>query len=243
MVFVAFVLAMRYGSEKRVWPLYVLAPLIGLCKMFYLPLILLVLLTGTRTRTKITVMAEALIINVLWLLSASGQPTHYNTGADGAAQLKYILASPIRYIGVIGNTVAADGRTWLRQVMGGNLGWISINVFMPAILLYLILYMYVALNRSEKKVTWNDRLVIIAADLLIFLIIVTGEYMQWTVVGAGIVDGVQGRYFVPLLIITALLFSNKILQLPKKHLSKVIFIYTALYNIIALVTVHRNYSG
>ena len=40
---------------------------------------------------------------------------------------------------------------------------------------------------------------LLACSLLSALVIFTGEYLQWTQVGFPVVEGVQGRYFVPLL--------------------------------------------
>lgn len=242
LVFIAYIFAMKYGGEKRKWPLFVMAPLIGLCKMFYLPLILLVFLIDEKMIMKICIAAESLVLNALWLLSASGQPSHYNTGADGSRQAAYICSDPFRYIGIIMNTSVLNARTWVRQAFGGNLGWIAVNVCMPFILIYILIMFYTALCRSGEALKGRDRALILITDLMVFIIVLTGEYLQWTQVGAAAIDGVQGRYFVPLIFITLMCLANRRLRLPDRYLRQVIFVYSAVYNIIALVTVYRAFS-
>lgn len=242
LVFVAYIMAMRSGGEKRIWPLFVMGPLIGLCKMFYLPMVLLVLLTDTGVREKIGVIAESLLLNGLWLLSASGQPSHYNSGADGKAQLKYIMSDLINYLEVLLRTAGYAGRTWLRQAMGGNLGWIAVNVFMPFILIYLLMMIYYMLVPDGHVISGSFRTAVILIDLAVFLIVATGEYLQWTKVGAALVDGIQGRYFVPLISVTMLCLINNKIKLPQKYLYRILFVYTAIYNVAALATVFHAYS-
>lgn len=243
MVFVSCVLALREGKTDKRWPLFILAPLIGLCKMFYLPLVLLVLITNEKPRTKMLVIAESLILNVLWLLCASGQPSHYNNGADGAAQSAYIMADPFRYIVTILMTVVSCIRTWVRQAFGGNLGWISVNIFMPFILIYILMMMYIALVKSDSTLKCGGRVCILVIDISVFLIVLTGEYLQWTAVGANLIDGVQGRYFVPLIVITLFASGNRKLNLPAGHVMQAAAISAGIYNTAALIAVYRAFSG
>lgn len=41
------------------------------------------------------------------------------------------------------------------------------------------------------------------------LLMFTSLYMQWTAVYSDTIDGIQGRYFIPLLLVVAMLFMHR----------------------------------
>ena len=244
----AYILALRAGKVKKTWVLYVIFPVLSICKMFYLPMALLVFLignkvTGSKKKTVILrcgVIAESLILSLLWVYIAS-RASLYIASESSGSNLDVILGDPAGYGRIIINTCISEGRTWVRQTFGGNLGWIAINLFMPFILLYLLLFIYTALaEKGDMKI--YDRCVIFITDIVIFLIVLTTEYVQWTGYRGEIIDGVQGRYFLPVIPISFLGITAGKHRLPSKHLKKVIYVYTAFYNTAALWTVYRAFS-
>ncbi len=245
----AYLLALRGKTKDKLWPLFILFPLIGICKMFYLPMLLLVFIVDEKIagnkkkaiKVRAAVIALTLILSLLWVYTASRSRLYIAAESTGS-NAGYILQDLPRYILIILRSCISEGRTWIRQTFGGNLGWIAVNVFMPFILIYILMFIYAAL--TEKSVLERrDKVIVIICDIIIFLLVLTTEYIQWTSYGADVIDGVQGRYFLPVIPLSFICLSNKRPVLPKKHLNIVLYGYTALYNTAALVTVFNAFSG
>lgn len=84
------------------------------------------------------------------------------------------------------------------------------------------------LNKKEKALS----LLIVFG---IFVIIVVGFYITWTIVGAEYITGVQGRYFLPIgiiLLLSCCLKNNYI-----KGVKKYYYITIVLINIVAITNI------
>ena len=183
---------------------------------------------------------ESICLSLLWVYAVS-RVDLYIVAESSGSNADHILGSPLNYAAIILRSCLIEGRTWIRQTFGGNLGWIAVNVFMPCILIYLLLFIYTGLS-VRGDMTGRDRLIIVLTDLIIFFIVLTTEYVQWTSYKGEIIEGVQGRYFLPLIPVSFLCLSNDRLKLPAKHINKAIYAYMAFYNIVALYTVYRYFS-
>ena len=244
----AYILALRARRVKAIWPLFVIFPILAVCKMFYLPMVFLVLLIPKvcYKSLKKAVTARTAVISVSVVLSAAwayivSRTTLYIADEKTGSNLEYIISEPLKYLNIIGKSILSEGRTWVRQTFGGNLGWIAVNVFMPFILIYLLLFIYSALT-EKGDIKLSDRICIFSVDLAIFLIVLTTEYVQWTAYRADIIDGVQGRYFLPVIPMTFIAFSSNNIKLPQKYRKEIGCIYLIFYNMITLLTVYRSFT-
>ncbi len=245
----AYILALRARRVKAIWPLFVIFPILAVCKMFYLPMVFLVFLIPkdvykkrkSALLTRILLIAETLMCSAVWIYAVS-RTTLYIADEKTGSNLQYISSDPAGYCVIIFKSILYHGRTWLRQTFGGNLGWISVNVFMPFILIYLLIFIYTALSENgDMKL--KDRICILIIDLIIFIVVLTTEYVQWTSYKAPVIDGVQGRYFLPLIPVTFFMVTGRgRFKLPKKNLNYLIYGYMIFYNMVALVTVYRMFS-
>ena len=66
------------------------------------------------------------------------------------------------------------------------------------------------IDNKDKLV---NGIIFISTIILMF----TSLYVQWTPLGASFIDGVQGRYFIPLLIPIAILANNSYIKINKKN--------------------------
>ena len=81
--------------------------------------------------------------------------------------------------------------------------------------------------------------VFVVTFLTIVLLIFTSLYIQWTAVGAPVIDGVQGRYFLPILLLVPIALcrgKNK-----KTHVTliseRAVLCYSAIVNMAALAII------
>ncbi|MBQ3274845.1 DUF2142 domain-containing protein [Candidatus Saccharibacteria bacterium] len=193
--------------------LYVMAILVGYCKIVYLPIVILYLLIPeTRFGSKRTkwIHASALIIlllvlNLSWLATSSQFLREFNPGVDSAAQLSGILHNPLRYLMVLFNSLNVMGEFYFSSLLGMNLGSFTFNL--PAIFFFISYGLFIVLfaQRDENlKIKPFERILFGATFCLISLLIFTSIYIQWSPVGLPYVDGVQGRYFIPILLLVPL---------------------------------------
>jgi len=214
----SYVCYLIYTRQTRLKPLeiallYLLAILVGYCKIVYLPLVALYLLIPAKRfgspRAK-WIHASILIIallalNLSWLATSSRFLVEFNAGVNPGEQLAGILHNPLRYLMVLFNSLNTMGEFYLTSLLGINLGSFTFNL--PTIFFFLSFVLLVLLfaQRDEAiKITPVERLVFGGVFCLVALLVFTSIYIQWSPVNLPFVDGVQGRYFLPIILLIPL---------------------------------------
>lgn len=120
--------------------------------------------------------------------------------ADPKLQIEWIIHHPLKYIAVIIRTIRT---TWLTLAVTfvGDLGWLDTLLSPVFDLAYVIGILWVTLNDDQPQIKIRHRLAFAMMALLSAGIIITCEYAVWNAVGFPIVEGLQGRYFLPLAIL------------------------------------------
>ncbi len=184
-----------------------LSALLGLCKFIYclLPFALIPLLwdrlTDSRRRISFSaaLAAACLLPNLIWSLALKGSYVQYRPGNFSVTgQLHHVLTSPLNYLGIL-------WREWVRAPFRlitegiGVLGWMDVRMPTWFYVLYFLAFVLawrqaapVALNRFRRAVLfthfWG----------FVFLLCLT-HYLIWNTVGSPFIEGVSGRYFLPLM--------------------------------------------
>ncbi|WP_309230283.1 DUF2142 domain-containing protein [Nocardia sp. SYP-A9097] len=120
-------------------------------------------------------------------------------------QLKEILSDPGHFLSVFGDSIARRDERWFTQFFG-ELGFSYIDV--PALTICASLLAFaVSIGIADRMVgdrlrTWLVLLTMLASVAMIYVTL----YMSFTPVGYFMIDGVQGRYFVPLALLTLAVF-------------------------------------
>ncbi|MDO4284080.1 MAG: DUF2142 domain-containing protein [Eubacteriales bacterium] len=138
----------------------------------------------------------------LWWLNISSRflAEQYVTSGD---QVAYILKNPIHYIGIMWNTLWMQAKLYVEQIMGIYMGPLLIKN--DETLLYLVYGAFLiksvrdynaAGDLADKKMKFNFA----AFMLLTVVLIATCEYVQWTEYQSLLINGIQGRYFIPLIL-------------------------------------------
>lgn len=169
----------------------VLAAATAFVKPVYFPIALM-----ARRATAWIACALSLAITAL-LLHQTNYAHRPGVLVDPAAQLRVILHSPFRFIGI----VIVD---YLRHVpryaegLVGRLGMLDVPLPRIVIGMLLVTVIAVALT-NESRLTAKERALAGLSIALSMLLISISQYLIWTPPGAGYIDGMQGRYFLPLL--------------------------------------------
>ena len=206
--------------------------LASLSKPIYCPILLLLLFVSKdkfeshkqSKLFKICVIALTLVLLSSFVLplllgSVSGDVRGGNTNAS--AQVKYILTNPISYIILLMKYSGLYFMSFIFSELSisgvGYLGIYSHKVSSFLTYMQLILLFYVTFNNKiDKKIVSNKYKIIFGILYLgIYLLIVTALYVSFTPVAYSTINGVQCRYFNPLLPLVLIILTPTIDKLPK----------------------------
>ena len=250
---VSYILYLTYAKKKVLdWKnltvLYIVAGVIGFCKIVYLPLILLMITIpaerfGSKKRKWIHLGIIALVVgalNLAWLTVSSGLLVESNPGVDSKEQLMGILTHPLSFGATILRTINMNIELWMNNMLGMSLGAFSFNL--PNVLFYISFgFLVVLLAQRDERLEMKlfDRWVFIITFAVIMLLICVSLYIQWTPVGAPVIDGIQGRYFLPILLLIPVMLVRTKNKKPHAELigERGIMYYSLLINIVALGTI------
>ena len=125
-------------------------------------------------------------------------------GAEGYS-FSRVLADPAGTIGILLNTLFRRLPEYVYGMLGGSLGWLQ---YETDGVLVLFLLAWTALTvlpaRGEAQclrqcMPAGHRTVSLLACFLVLLATMLVMLMSWTPLGSSVVEGVQGRYFLPVL--------------------------------------------
>ena len=227
--------------------LYVMAILAGLCKIVYFPLALLYLAIpkerfGSKKQKLIhlcAILSLTLLINLSWLSISSGLLIEFNPGVDPKAQVLGVLSDPLKFIMVIFRTIVDQNQLWLNNMLGITLGSFNFNLSSLHFLFSFGIFIILIVQRNETlKITLFSRIIFGMVFVMIVALIFASLYVEWTAYGAGTIDGVQGRYFLPILPLIPIVISRKPSSLKNPALisERTILSYSLFVSIIACVT-------
>lgn len=228
----AFMVAwMREGPVSRLtWGVLAVSSVsMGMAKLSYLPLVFLLLLlpmVRPELRTRRTwawvggIVLASLVIFLVWYMEIGGVNTGvlFDSAVKPAQQKKFILGHPLFYAkNELSLFLMMDffqvSNFGILSMRGTSLecGWIYL--ILMAIALFVPDPRERPLNEGRSGIWWVISAFILEY-LVMFVLISTALYLQFTPVGAPYIAGVQNRYFIPimpLLLLSVLLLARWIL--------------------------------
>jgi uncharacterized membrane protein len=196
-------------------------------KVVYVPLLALLLLIpaenfrGKARKTAVIALLIAvnLIALVAWVSSTSNLDTKISTRQNLSPheQLNQFERHPLHFATLLWNT-GKDGGWFVCTTYVAVIGWMDLN-FPPAIVIaylsLLIFYCWTAGDRPPLPSPGRAALIVLPTVTISFLAIAFLNLLYWTDVGSNYVQGLQGRYFIPLTPPLFLLACSLARQLPR----------------------------
>ncbi len=124
--------------------------------------------------------------------------------------MSYFISRPLELIRIFENTFVALGDYHFRQIVGGLLGRLNINVSWIIVIGFIILLILASLRSQEEQQIlkkWHKCFIGIMCFSCLLLIYLS-MLVSWTPFGDLAILGIQGRYFLPFLVFAVLLFRN-----------------------------------
>lgn len=224
-LYIAYIFKLAFGKNEKVELkekiiLLIMSIIVALCKIVYLPLVGLILIIpkdkfkNANNKNKIfdffIIAGLATIVNLTWLAIAGRYLSNFN-GADSKIKVLLALQNPIEYIQSILYTINFKGSDYLLTLFGRDLGWeefVKLYAIVPYV--FIAIYLFTAITDDELKdklkkyqLIWIT-LIVLAVIVLVF----TSLYVQWSTIGADFIQGVQGRYFLPILPLVMILLGS-----------------------------------
>lgn len=126
---------------------------------------------------------------------------HAAKGQWQGISMSDVLAHPAMAIRLLAESFRSQGDFYLTTMVGGKLGWLDTEI--PDYLVYgfLFLLFLAAIKAVGEKqdIQTNARLLAAGLSAVVILAIFGVFLITWTAAGADRIDGVQGRYFLPVL--------------------------------------------
>jgi uncharacterized membrane protein len=208
-----------------------------------------------------------LAVTIGWAMISSGTylSNYPDPNIKPAVQLQGMIRSPLSFPAVIVRTTSDQGEFFLKG-MFGVLGWgdTPLPGFLPWIfypLMFGIAFFggggarsrpadpaAVSLNESaasdtDIRIRMAHRIAFLGVALLMYVYVAAASYVLWTLVGAKMFFGVQGRYFIPFIPVLFFAFSRKRPNFGRAWVPYACVIFAVCSLVIALRTVFLRYYG
>ena len=177
---------------------------------------------------------------VTQVLSTTAETSAVGATAGNAVDMGYtvgyFLQNPWKLIQMLANTVADKTEFYLESIVGKKMGWVEIEISRVVFIGFLVLFLISMLKvRGEKQyVTGGQKWWISIVCLLSAGMILMGMLLTWTPFGYVSIEGVQGRYFTPLLLLLSLLGRNRTILL-NENKDRAIFCGGMILQLLAVI--------
>lgn len=235
---------------KDIYILFVILLLLALSKQVYLFLLFLIFLIPSEkfeSRKKMITVTVFLFLSILlitgiWSFLVKDLYVPIVPQISIMGQIFYILGDPLRFPYVIFNTFLLIGPSYQILFIGNFILDIPLPVWWIGI--YLLTIIPVALlDKNQICITFKQKMISILIFMIVLILICAIVYVSWTPIGQNTIDGIQGRYFIPILPLIFLLFykwdyfidiQKRIPSIIENNLNLMVTAYVVIYLSITL---------
>lgn len=188
------------------------------------------------------VLATGLALGTALSLDLSIRP---GAPVDRAAQMRDAVREPLRVARIVATDAVAHGPRYAAQLVGVQLGWLDTRLPWWLVEGYLLILaaLLVLDDGPRPSLGWGRRAWLAALVAASALAIIASQYMAFTPYRADFVEGVQGRYFLPLVPAAALALHRPRRAGPPPALPWLLAAWTGLALAVTLRAIVRRYYG
>lgn len=150
------------------------------------------------------------VIQVL-LAGADGNGVYLDHVGLYAYPAGYYLKNPIDFIGRFITTVWTKGDYHFYQLFGSELGWLDIRVPIVFIIPIFLVLLYAGFRREDE-----EQLISVTSKAWMWIVFIgtcflaaLGMLLHWTAKSDSFIQGIQGRYYLPALVLPVLAIRTK----------------------------------
>ena len=159
---------------------------------------------------------------------------------DVHSRISITLHHPIHLAIIATNTFFTTNSNGLYTTLAGDFGWLDTPLPVWAVGGILgVLFYCLATEYGGKKLRpiryYNRSIAVIAAGLFTLTCVVF--YLYWTPIGSRQILGLQGRYFIPVIVLIALLQGKKLFQTSEKQYKWIVLVSTPIMLAASILTI------
>lgn len=223
-LWIAYLLKLREEKEKKMQKkeilfLSILAIIISLSKTIYIVLLpLLLLLPKEKFVNKkaklffvLTLCSISILLDMGWYVIGIQKDTLIEEA--GNQPIATLISNPIAYLQKVIYTIVVNLKSYIMGMFGEGLEW-NEEITIPLFPILLLLSSVIIAKTGENEIKWEkwEKLVISMVLLFSILAVFTSLYIAWSRTELIMIEGIQGRYFLPMLPLVYLLFGRKFLE-------------------------------
>lgn len=193
----------------------------------------------TNFSLSIVTIALPILTGIGWYLFANTiyQPYRYNIPIDPGQQFLYVLTHPIDFIITLYHTYFTHQSDAIVSGILSELGILHLPIWMVMSWLILLVYTFLLLEPSQRKIHKILQYASLAVVIFLVLLISLMLYMSWTRYADYKIDGIMGRYFIPLLFIMLLSTSKFGWRKATSRDTLIIFLAAAVLLALSLIVI------
>lgn len=218
---ISYILHLKYTktdkiTKKEYLILAVATIVCSLCKIVYFPLVLLIYILPSEIfkskKEKIIklsfIVLLCLIINGAWTIYATRYLAEVKPGINSPEQFKYVISDPFNYVKIIIRTIKKEVLEYVYEMLGGRLGLLNVSTksYYPKLSIVLMLFLMLTNRLTKRKISYFVKYLSLIIVIAVIGLIFSSLYVQWTPLKNVIIEGVQGRYFIPILLLVPIIF-------------------------------------
>lgn len=142
---------------------------------------------------------------------------------EWAAQPGYslgaLLSQPLDTIDIFWKTLFTQGDFYFLSTFGAKLGWLNINVSIIAVCIYLVTAVVSVMPDNGNNIVrmkGSLRIVLLLVFLLTLGCVMGGMLLGWSPVSGDYIQGVQGRYILPVLLMGIFALRSNDIRITKR---------------------------
>jgi len=238
--------------------LYILTALVGMFKYIYVicagVLFIKLLNEKENRKSNLKMIIIMIIIGSVFSITSFVFFTRYKTNdstfesyyeknnVNSIEQVNYIKDNFSNFTGLLAQKYYNDSFSLLLESIGWKLASLNIEIRIEIPITFIILLLTAAITEnSEFEFNKKEKIWVIAVFFIISLVIFSAMYIGFSTVGGDFINGVQGRYFTPVILLIFLCFVQKNQFLKIKNSIEKLLIASFILNIMTLVTVVMSY--
>ncbi len=248
---IAYILHLKYVKEKVTWKDIILLGILfmipAICKIVYiLAAGLFFILPKSKFRTNkeyyilalIMVMIIALPILIWNRLTQDMVQIAIRTNQP--EQIYFTLSNLIRDAYTAGNTLYNNTEEYIYTMIGG---WFTPHIVNFIFVVFMLLATFHKDNNQENiYLNKKDKIIISIIVLAIIALIFGGMYVGFTRAESTIVEGVQGRYFIPILALILILFESDRISLKLSYKKVIYYMSLIILYIPSLLMIFEHFN-
>ena len=246
-IFIALILKFVYEDikirKKEILILIGIGLALALCKFGYFFLLLLIILIPNKNfkNKKVAILFKVLYLVIPIVISYFcnfGSVSTLNNKSDYYT-IEKVVKDPINSAIMVAKTLVKRFDLDLFRGLFDGFGWST--KYHYALILASIASIYIILifvkDDDEGSIKLKDRIIMLVVFGIIFAMLYAISFTEWTPIGSSSIDGLQSRYFIPIVLLFYMAISNNLIKLNVKNKYRFYFILIGIVQLLSITSI------